>query len=125
MLVVGCAFAFTKPGIESLAGSATGTHVTIGSEHLGFSRASLDDVTVQAGSGEPLLHVAHVDAQYSLRDLLPGGKRLFGLREFNIVSPELTLIRHKDGTWNYSLPPANKNAAPGPPMDFDGRMSNG
>ena len=125
MLVVGCAFAFTKPGIESLAGAATGTHVTIGSEHLGLTRASLDDVTVQAGTGEPLLHVAHVDAQYSLRDLLPGGKRLFGLREFNIVSPELTLIRHKDGTWNYSLPPANKNAAPGPPMDFDGRMSNG
>ncbi len=125
VLVLACAYATSKAGIESLAGMATGTHVSLGRERVGLTSASLDDVTVHASSGEPLLHVAHVDAQYNIRDLLPGGKRLFGLRAFNIVDPQITLIRHKDGTWNYSLPSPSKNAAPGPPMDFDGRISNG
>lgn len=125
VLALACVYATTKPGIESLAGMATGTRVSIGREHISLSGASLDDVNVQSKTGEPLLRVAHVDAQYSLRDLLPGGKRLFGLRGFNIVDPQLTLIRHKDGSWNFTLPPSKKNAAPGAPMDFDGRLSNG
>ncbi len=126
VIVVVCALALSKAGIETLASMATGTKVSIGGNaRVTPTHASLDDVTIKAKTGEPLLHVAHVDAQYSLRDLLPGGKRLFGLRGFNVVGPQLTLIRHKDGTWNYSLPPAKKNGAPGPPMDFDGRLSNG
>src|SRR5215469_10993705 len=125
VLVLAFAYATSKAGIESLASMATGTHVSIGSKRVGLTGASLDDVTVRASTGEPLLHVAHLDAQFSLRDLLPGGTRLFGLRSFNIVDPQLTLIRHKDGTWNYSLPAPSKNGAAGPPMDFDGRVSNG
>ncbi len=125
ILVLACAYATSKRGIESLASMATGTQVSIGRESIHLTHASLDDVTVKSKTGEPVLHVAHVDAQYSLRDLLPGGKRLFGLRAFNISQPQLTLIRHKDGTWNYSLPPSNKNAGPGAPMDFDGRLSDG
>lgn len=125
ILAVACVWALSKRGIETLASAATGTHVSFGRASIHLTHASLDDVTVNAASGEPLLHVAHVDAQYNLRDLLPGGKRLYGLEAFNIVKPDLTLIRHKDGTWNYSLPASNKNAGPGPAMDFNGTVSNG
>ena len=51
---------------------------------------------------------------YDLRDLLPGGERLFGLKSVNAYSPHVTIVRHADGGSNVpSLrAPANNGGRP-------------
>jgi autotransporter translocation and assembly factor TamB len=79
-------------------------------------RVSLANVRVTR-SGELVLTAARVDVAYSVRDLLPGSAHRFGLTAIRIDRPVLTLVRHKDGSYNITLPAAAPAGpeAPTPP----------
>ncbi len=96
-LLLLAALAFTKYGIATIAGSVTGTNVSIGSEHFGVHGVTFRDVAVRSQSGEPLATIASAKVGYHLNN-------------FTLQRPDVTLIRHKDGTWNFALPKSNPNA---------------
>lgn len=108
-------------------GRGLGYDIATGSIDIGLTHLRADDVHVTTVAGEPVVDVRHVAADYSLRDLLPGGKRLFGLQSVEIDRPHITLIHHRDGTYNITLP-ATTNARPQanpPPLDLRLRVTGG
>ncbi len=84
---------------------ATGYDVSIGDQHIGKSHATFMHVHVSR-NGEPVLDAAQVEVSYALRDLLPGSSHRFGVNAIYIDHPTLTLVRHKDGSYNIAFPEA-------------------
>jgi hypothetical protein len=80
-------------------GLATGTSVRFADMHVDASHASITGMHVTKG-GEPLFDAASLDVAYRLRDLLPGGKRRYGLESIDVERPVFTLVRHADGSYN-------------------------
>jgi len=81
-------------------------HANVSFERVILTRqsAELDGARVLSTQGEPIATVDRVAIVYGLRDLLPGSKRLFGLRSVTVYSPSLTLVRHRDGSYNVPIP---------------------
>ncbi|MDQ2865552.1 MAG: translocation/assembly module TamB [Candidatus Eremiobacteraeota bacterium] len=100
------------PGIISLS---TGYHVAFAEARFASDHVALLRVHVSK-RGEPVLDAARIDIGYSLHDLLPGSKHRYGIASIAIDRPVLTLIRHKDGTYNVAWPQGGgPAAAPAPP----------
>jgi autotransporter translocation and assembly factor TamB len=95
---------------------ATGYDVRIGDQRLQADRGAFIDVHVSR-DGEPVLDAARVDLSYSLRDLLPGSTHRYGLLGVTIARPDITIVRHPDGTYNVILPTG------GPPSAVPGRAN--
>lgn len=95
---------------------ATGYDIAFGGERIEKSHAAFLHVHVSK-NGEPVLDAQRVDVWYSLRDLLPGSRHRYGINAIAIDHPSLTLVRHKDGTYNVAFPRAEQPAiaAPAPP----------
>ncbi|HET9029492.1 MAG TPA: translocation/assembly module TamB domain-containing protein [Candidatus Aquilonibacter sp.] len=95
---------------------ATGYDVTFGDERFERGHAAFLHVHVSR-DGEPVLDAARVDVSYSLRDLLPGSRHRYGVTAIAIDHPSLTLVRHKDGSYNVIFPQSQPApiAAPQPP----------
>lgn len=106
---------------------AAGYDVALGTLHVGAEAAHARDVRVRNRAGEPVFDADRVDLDYSVRDLLPGGRRRFGLKAIDVARPRLTLIHHADGTYNVSLPKAsNAPARPNTtPVDMRIRIRDG
>ncbi len=68
---------------------------------LDGSHAALIGVHVSR-KGDPVVDAARVDLDYHLRDLFPGGTRKFGFVAASIAHPTITLVRHRDGSFNVS-----------------------
>jgi len=104
-----------RAGITRLAlagaGLATGYSIRAGDLQIGRTEAILSDVHV-ARRGEPLLDAARIGLTYDLRDLLPGSRHRFGLRGIDIEQPTLTLVRHRDGSFNFNVPAGGGGARP-------------
>jgi hypothetical protein len=63
--------------------------------------------------------------RYALRDLLPGGSRMFGLVGFDVRDAHIVVIRHHDGTLNVPLPKQQVAGKPSStPYIFTGRVRN-
>ena len=105
------ALAFTKFGVQSIVGSVTGTDVTIGTERFSPHGITFENVTVKATNGEPLASIASASVGYNLHT-------------FAIEQPDITLIRHKDGTWNVPIPKSSSNG-PARAMNYDGTVRDG
>ena len=103
-------FTTVFPWIVSLA---TGYSVTFGDARFELNHAALLHVRVSK-SGEPVLEAARIDIGYSLRDLLPGSRHRFGVASIDIYRPVLTLVRHKDGSYNVAFSARTAPAAAGP-----------
>ncbi|MBV8152095.1 MAG: hypothetical protein JOY59_11095, partial [Candidatus Eremiobacteraeota bacterium] len=91
--------------VEAVAKTAVGAYgygVSFHDLHVSWSGATADGVRVTR-RGEPVAAVESIKLGYSFRDLL-GGRRRFGLSYVDVERPELTLIHHRDGTYNLSLP---------------------
>jgi hypothetical protein len=80
-------------------GLATGTTVRFAGMRVGTTQASFTGIHVTK-AGDPLFDAASLDVHYRLRDLLPGGKRLYGLVAVDVEHPVFTLVRHADGSYN-------------------------
>ena len=93
---------------------------------LGTRSLSLVDPVVTTTRGEPVFAADRVDVAYSLRDLLPGGRRKFGLRAVDLQRPRVTLIHEADGSYNVTPPPAGAAQRPDKtPLDVRVRVRDG
>jgi hypothetical protein len=104
-----------------------GYDVAAGSLDVNAVRAVAQDVRVRNAAGEPVLEAREIEVGFSLRDLLPGGKRLFGLTSVDVEAPHVSVIHHPDGTYNITLPrtPPSSPAANPPPIDVRLRVADG
>ncbi len=103
-------------------------HVRVSFDRSTFTvrRAELSGVRVTSWSGEPIAAITRLDLAYDLRDLLPGGMRRFGLQDVEVNAPVLTVIRHRDGSYNVPIPNISKTAPnAGPPLNFHARIRDG
>jgi autotransporter translocation and assembly factor TamB len=104
-----------------------GYDVTAESLDVGLTRVTARSPRIRNAAGEPVLDAREIVVDYSLRDLLPGGKRLFGLHSVTIATPHVTVIHHPNGSYNITLPPAT-GQAPQPsaaPLDMRILVSSG
>ncbi len=91
--------AVTSFVVSRALGLATGTTIRFDDLRLGRSHATVIGLHVKRGS-DPLADVARIDVDYQLRDLLPGGARAFGLIAADVEQPVITIVRHRDGSYN-------------------------
>lgn len=99
--------AFSGPISRSLvAGTidlATGYRVAFDSLDVRRDLATLRAVRVDR-NGEPVLRADRLALRYRLHDVLPGGRHRFGITGFALDRPLVTLVRHRDGSFNVSPP---------------------
>jgi len=118
--------AFVAAVIRSVA-TPLGYEVTFARLRTGLSAADATGIDVTNRAGEPVFSAAHVALQYSLRDLLPGGRHRFGLVAIAVERPRIVLIHHLDGSYNVALPASSQApAAPNTtPLDLIARVRDG
>ncbi len=109
VLVVTAAVIWQFPALARIvagivASNALHANVSFARVALTTRSAELDNARVLSTGGEPIATVERVSIAYGLRDLLPGSKRLFGLRGVEVYAPRLTIVRHRDGTYNVPIP---------------------
>ncbi len=98
--------------VPRIAGMTTGYGVTVGTIHVGADHASVVAPRVTDRAGEPLFEAARIDVDYAPADLLPGSHRAFGVRALTLDRPHLTLIRHRDGSFNFTVPAPSATSGP-------------
>ncbi|MBD5657178.1 MAG: hypothetical protein IAI50_18660, partial [Candidatus Eremiobacteraeota bacterium] len=93
----------------SFGGRAAGYNVRY--DRLSFKGGHLEMARPAVASlrGEPIFSAERIAVDYSLRDAF-GGPYLFGVHAVDIVRPRITIVHHRDGTYNVTLPAASKNA---------------
>jgi len=96
--------------IQEGAGFA-GYSVSIGDLRVGYGEAGFVDINV-ARDGAPVFEAQRIILRYSLRDLLPGSRHLFGLTGVDVTAPKLTLTRFADGSYNLKLPATHAVVGP-------------
>ncbi len=83
------------------------------------------NLRVSTTKGEPVASIASLDVKYSLGEALRN-TRMYGLQSFDVEQPRITLIRHRDGSWNVPIPKEKQNGKPPTtPMIFSGIVRNG
>ena len=109
---------------------ATGYDVSFSDQRLGKTHGALLDVHV-GRKGDPVLEARRIDFSYALRDIFPGGRHRFGFVSLTIDRPTITVVRHRDGSYNLSkyfgssasVPRATRDAAT--PLLFSARVRSG
>ncbi len=96
-------------GILAAADAFTQTRISVGGMTLGANRSVFEDVRVTSQRDEPIAAIPRLAVEYDLRELLPGGKRLLGLRAVDAESPHVTIVRRSDGTYNVPIPQLQAN----------------
>ena len=106
----------------------TGSQISFTKLATGDGHLRIEGLSLRRG-GDPFFDAARVDVGYDLRDLLPGGKRRFGLRSIDVLQPHLTLVRHADGSFDVSNGGGGSSGAPGPsggtPLIVTGTLRDG
>ncbi len=82
---------------------ATGDQVRIGDQRIGPSHAALLGIEFRQ-RGRTVFAAHRIDVWYSLRDLLPGSTRRFGLVGVTIDRPNVAIVRYADGTYDLPMP---------------------
>ncbi len=98
--------------IVSVGGLASGYTIALADQHVAGDEVSIFDVRV-SHRGYPLLAAKRIDVHYSLRDLLPGSLHRFGLTGIEITQAKLTVVKFRDGSYNFNIP---VGGPPGPPV---------
>lgn len=109
LAVAGWHHAAARFVVSSIIGLTTGYHVDIGEMRLGRDHGAFLDAHFSR-HGEPVLDAQRIDLYYHLRDLLPGSRHRFGLVGITIDHPQITIVHHRDGTYNLASP---RGGAPG------------
>lgn len=103
LAVVAWHHAMARFAVSSTISLTTGYHVDIGEMRLGRDHGAFLDAHLSR-RGEAVLDAKRVDLYYHLRDLLPGSQHRFGLVGITIDHPQITVVHHRDGTYNLSSP---------------------
>jgi len=109
---------------------ATGYDVRFSDQRIGKTHGALLNVHV-GRKGDPVLEARRIDFSYALRDIFPGGHHRFGFVSLTIERPTITVVRHRDGSYNLSkyfgssasVPRATREAAT--PLLFNARVRGG
>ena len=130
LCIIGLAFwqwqNLARVGILAAADAFTGTLISVDRMTLGANRAVFEDVRVASTRDEPIAAIRRLTVEYNIRELLPGGKRLLGLRAVDADSPHVTIIRRADGTYNVPISQLQANRpAGGRPLILTARVRNG
>ena len=88
------------------AGRAAGYGITYDRIERRDGHLSIVRPDVTGVAGAPLFTAQSVDVAFSLRDVL-GSPYLYGIHSIEIDRPKLTIVRYKDGTFNFTLPANN------------------
>jgi hypothetical protein len=124
-LAVVIAFAPIAAGVARGAAHAMGYDLRYDALSIHSNHLTGRNLVIRTNAGEPVAAIASLDATYSIADALRGA-RMYGIRSFDVERPRITLIRHRDGTWNVSLPKQNQGATRSTkPMIFTGVVRNG
>lgn len=91
--------------VQSAVGTASGYNVSFRTFAVSGTHAEMHGASVRTRNGEPFLTADHVAVDFNLGDFL-SGKRQFGLRALLVENPHVTIVRHRDGTYNVTLPRA-------------------
>lgn len=117
--------AIARVAIVWTADAVGGVHLSFRDMALSRSSARFEGIRVTSTRDEPIAEIQTLRVEYNLRDLLPGGKRLFGLEAIDVESPHLTIIRRADGSYNIPIPrQANQNNLQRP-LTARARVQNG
>ena len=118
--------AIVRFALVTIVEMVTSTRITSETMDISIDRLVATGLNIRSKRDEPVATIRRLDVAYNLRDLLPGGSRLFGLRSIEIDDPHVTIIRRPDGTYNIPVPQLGGPGKPGgPPMHFTGRVGNG
>lgn len=90
-------------------GRALGYNVRYDALQSGPGRLTIVHPDVSSLHGEPVFTAARIEIAYSLGDVF-GSPYLYGIHAVDIERPKLTIVHHRDGTYNITLPPSNPNA---------------
>jgi hypothetical protein len=85
------------------AGRAAGYNVAYDRLELRGGRLDVARPDVKSLHGEPVFTAQRIGVRYALGDLFDHAY-LFGIRDLDIVRPKLTIVHHRDGTFNITLP---------------------
>jgi len=114
--------------VSRTVSALTGYTLRFGEMRLQKDHGALLDARISK-NGEPVLQAARIDIYYNLRDLLPGSRHRYGLRAVSVNRPALTIIHHRDGSYNISgqggggtSPGGGTN---GTPLAFSARIRDG
>ncbi len=116
-----------QPIARAVAGAgarAMGYNLSYDALSIHLDRASARNLSIRTTGGEPVAEIDSLDARYSIPDALRN-TRMFGFEYFDVERPRITLIRHKDGSWNVPTPKQQQGGGPGAPMIFAGKIANG
>jgi autotransporter translocation and assembly factor TamB len=94
-------------------GRALGYRVRYDELHNAGGRLTIVHPDVASAAGEPVFTAQQIGLAYSLRDLF-GGPYPYGITGIELERPKLTIVHHRDGSYNITLPPSNPNAAAKP-----------
>ena len=108
--------------IAALASSITDTHVSIGDARVGAGGASLSSISVRSLRGEPIATIATLQLGYSIPDFI-SGRRLYGLTRVNVDRADITIVHHKDGSYNFPLKAQPTSSGPASPIRLGGRFN--
>ncbi len=98
----------------SLGGRLAGYVVTYGDLTNRGGHLTITRPDVSATGREPLFTAERIDVAYSLHDVF-GGPYLYGISAIEIDRPKITIVHHKDGTYNFNLPSSNNTQQSAPP----------
>ncbi len=101
-----------------VAGSFLGYEVRAERVEIGVRRLLLVAPDVRTKAGEPVFTADRIEAGLDLHDLLFKGRHLYGLTSVEIERPRLTVIEHRDGSYNVPLAggKGNPGGAPAPAL---------
>src|SRR6516162_5222213 len=83
--------AIARAAIVAGVAWATGLHPSFGQLLVGSDRLVARDVHVTNAAGETVADIGALSLGYSLRDLLPGGSRAFGLRSLDVENAHVVV----------------------------------
>jgi autotransporter translocation and assembly factor TamB len=110
VVVIACALfggALLRAGAR-FGGSLLGYAVSYGSLESRSGRLTILRPDVAGLHSEPLFTAERIDIAYSLRDIF-GSAHPFGISGIEIDRPKITIVHHRDGSYNFTLPRSNPN----------------
>jgi hypothetical protein len=102
---------------------ASGYTLTYDRLDIRFDQLAGTNIRITTNTGEPIVHIATLRVAYSIPDVL-FGRRTFGLKSMTIDTPQFTLIRHRDGSWNVPIPKQSNTGGAGA-FNFFGSVREG
>jgi autotransporter translocation and assembly factor TamB len=99
--------ALVRAGV-SVGGRVVGYDLRYAELRAGGGRLTIVRPEVRQIGSEPLFAADRIDVRYDLGRVF-GGPYLYGISDVDLVRPRVTVVHHRDGSYNVRFPPASPN----------------